>query len=133
MRKPLNCLLIDNDPEDQEIFCLALEEINAGMQCRAVNSGAEALAILDNEPHYLPDFIFIDMNMPLMDGRECLTAVKQRDRLNPVSVYMYSTDANPRVVDEMKSLGAKNLLIKPGSFRLLKDLLSRLLNEHPNS
>ncbi|MGV3529894.1 MAG: response regulator [Flavisolibacter sp.] len=128
MRERTNCFLIDNDPEDQEIFCLALEEITASVHCRTAGSGPEALKLLNGEPAYTPDFIFIDMNMPLMDGRECLTEVKKLSWLNEVPVYMYSTDANPRIVGEMKELGAKDLLIKPGSFKLLKEMLARLLN-----
>ena len=127
MRELTNCFLIDNVPEDQEIFCLALEEIADTVQCRTAGSGPEALKLLNGDRGYQPDFIFIDMNMPLMDGRECLAEVKKLSWLDEVPVYMYSTDANPRIVDEMKGLGARDLLIKPGSFKLLKDMLARLL------
>lgn len=126
MPPPAHCLLIDNDEDDQEIFILALQEVDAGIVCKTFTSGHAAIEALAPVRHYIPTHIFIDMNMPLMDGRECLQAIKKMDHLNQVPVYMYSTAANPATIAEVMALGATDFIVKPASFKTLTERLSTL-------
>lgn len=112
--KTLNCLLIDDDPDDQEIFCMALEEIGKRIKCMFANDGVDALNKL-KENNVLPDFIFIDMNMPRMNGNECLAKIKEESHLKAIPVYMYSTSAEPEAVAETQRLGAAGFIVKPTS------------------
>lgn len=127
MRNELNCLLIDNDEDDQEIFAMALQEINPSITCTVATDCIQAINILTTDLGYLPSFIFIDMNMPLMNGKQCLIEVKKITRLKEVPVYMYSTAANPASIQEVKGLGAQDFIVKPASFRELTNVLSSLL------
>lgn len=125
--KELNpCLLIDNDEDDREIFLLALEKANPNIECTAVASGIQALELLRKHADFLPAFIFIDMNMPLMDGRECLHGIRQIGRLKDVSIYMYSTTADPKTIESLKGLGITDFLIKPSKFNELISMLARV-------
>ena len=59
------CFLIDDDIDDQEIFGLAIKEIDYSIQCTFANDGAEALQKLSTTAlNFLPDYIFLDLNMP---------------------------------------------------------------------
>jgi CheY-like chemotaxis protein len=122
------CLLIDNDEDDRELFALALSELELPIACRSVASGEEALLILDDESTPLPDFIFIDMNMPGMDGPDCLGALREKPRLATIPIYMYSTAADPRIVSGLK--GIAGFIEKPTRFAGLREVLESIINTH---
>lgn len=126
MASPRQCLFIDDDVDDQEFFCDAAQIVDPSILCTFAGNGVEALSKLSNEA-YTPDFIFIDMNMPKMNGRETLAEIRKMERLNAAAVYIYSTAAAPRTTDEMMELGATDFLIKPSSVQGLQDLLGKIL------
>ncbi len=120
------CFLIDDDPDDQEIFMMALEDVGKKIDCICASNCVEALEKLHNEPDYYPDYIFVDINMPKLNGIECLKAIKKLDRLKHVPVYMYSTSADPKIISESKQLGAADFIVKPTTVGKLTSILSTL-------
>jgi CheY-like chemotaxis protein len=125
MKNTKECLLIDDDPDDQEIFRMALREVDKSINCVLANDGIDALTIL-KPPTFTPDFIFIDINMPRMNGIQCLTEIKKLDHLKGARIIMYSTTAQPKVVELSKELGASDFLVKPVSLDLLTEQLSTI-------
>ncbi len=123
------CFLIENDEDDREIFTLALEEVDSSISSIYAENGVKALEMLHNNPDLQPYFIFIDMNMPLMNGVQCLQEIKKIDRLANVPVYIYSTVADPKYVAEVKKLGAVDFVLNPSRYKGLIDILTNLLNE----
>jgi len=83
MVSPRQCLFIDDDADDQEFFCDAALSIDPHITCKFASNGVEAIEQLLDES-FLPDFIFIDMNMPKMNGKETLEEIRKMDRLNAV-------------------------------------------------
>lgn len=117
-------LNVDDDQEDREFFCDALREIDPSITCLTAGGGAEALRLLEKGP-LLPDYIFLDINMPMMDGKQCLKALKGIPRFEVIPVIMYSTSTDTREIKECYKLGAVDFLIKPHSFeKLVNDLTS---------
>ncbi|MBL7933569.1 MAG: response regulator [Bacteroidia bacterium] len=121
-----HCLLIDDDIDDQDIFKWCVKEIGANITCSTVDSGVDALFMLSNQTSYLPDYMFIDMNMSKMNGIECLRKIKEITRLNNSKVFMYSTTAEPRSVKESQELGANDFIVKPAKVSELKITLSKI-------
>ena len=117
-------LNVDDDQEDREFFCDALKEIDPSITCLVAESGTQALSLLQGHMP-LPDFIFLDINMPMMDGKQCLKKLKSVPELEPIPVIMYSTSTNTREIRESYKLGAVDFLIKPSSYdKLVNDLIS---------
>jgi CheY-like chemotaxis protein len=117
-------LNVDDDQEDRDFFCEALREIDPSITCLIAGSGMEALSLLQNQKT-LPDYIFLDINMPMMDGKQCLKALKSIAELQLIPVIMYSTSADTSEIRECYKLGAEDFLIKPHSFeKLVNDLNS---------
>ena len=117
-------LNVDDDHEDREFFCDALREIDPTIICLVAGSGLEALALLKKQA-ILPDYIFLDINMPMMDGKQCLRALKSIPEFMAIPVIMYSTSTDTREIRECYSLGAEDFLIKPHSYeKLVNDLTS---------
>jgi CheY-like chemotaxis protein len=73
--------MIDDDIEDQEIFLEILGEIDVSIKCLNFFNGSDALDQLLSKGTILPDFIFIDLNMPVMNGYEFLKEVKTHTQL----------------------------------------------------
>lgn len=126
MPKPKVCFFIDDDEDDRDFFCTAMQEIDPNMECLFAKDGTDAIDQLTNTT-LVPDYIFIDMNMPLMDGRQCLAVINTIERLREVSIYIYSTSGSPKLVEEILAMGAKEFLIKPTSMNALEHLLREIV------
>lgn len=114
--------MIDDDVDDQEIFALALTQVTDQFHCEVANNGYEALQILTKETN-LPHYIFLDLNMPKMNGKECLKELKKIDRLRHIPVIIYSTSSSLLDVADAHSLGACDFITKPFSIKDLTDTL----------
>jgi CheY-like chemotaxis protein len=122
-------MLIEDDADDQLIFMELLSEISPGFNCIIANNGVEALTQLKNITS-VPDLIFIDLNMPLMNGFECLTRIKMDNRFNKVPVIIFTTSDNPLDQAKTLELGANRFLTKTPNLKLLKKQLMDILVNH---
>ncbi|SHH24361.1 Response regulator receiver domain-containing protein [Chryseolinea serpens] len=119
-------MLIDDDQDDQEIFSMALEDINSDIQCVMASNGIAALEKLKAKKPLIPDYIFIDMNMPRMNGMECLQEIQKLDHLKDADVFMYSTSSDETMIEKSKALGAKDFIVKPPGLALLTEKLMQV-------
>jgi len=119
-------LLVDDDPDDQFIFADTLDEIAKNVECVTANNGVEAIAYL-NTANPIPSLIFLDLNMPFMNGFQCLEQIKKDDKLRHLPVIIYTTSDNPTDEKRAKELSASIFFTKPRNFRLLKGKLLEIL------
>jgi len=122
------CLLVDDDDDDKEIFCMALSETDPSMRCVVASYAVEALQILEDTA-FIPDYIFLDLNMPLMSGKECLQEIRKLPHLNKTPVIIYSTSASPKDIQETRELGASYFITKPSRISVLAQKLAGVLSE----
>ncbi|MFN8346654.1 MAG: response regulator [Spirosomataceae bacterium] len=127
MENAITFFLIDDDDDDQMIFLTALEGISQAIDCKYANDGITALEKLNVDTSFIPDYIFLDLNMPRMNGKECLVEIRKIDRLKQVPTFIYSTSVDPRMVEEVKQFGATDVIIKPTSINALTNILKDLL------
>jgi CheY-like chemotaxis protein len=127
MATSLKCFLIDDDIDDQKIFSIIVEEVDPTILCSFASDGVDALEKLKSGS-IKPDIIFLDVNMPRMDGVECLEKIKQLKNLDAIPIFMYSTTADPNTVMETKKLGAKDFIVKPTSIMELASILTGIFN-----
>jgi CheY-like chemotaxis protein len=124
MNKNLVVLLIDDDQDDQLFFQMAIDELEINVECSFASDGIKGLAML-NDSAFHPDFIFLDINMPRMNGFTCLEKIKNINRLNDVPIYLYSTSADNDLSERCLKLGAAGLIKKEIN---LSDICEKLLN-----
>ncbi|PHS11139.1 MAG: response regulator [Blastopirellula sp.] len=115
--KSIDILVVDDDAGDVLLTKKALNNSKMISNINSVGNGVEALAYLRQEREYedaiRPDLILLDLNMPLKDGREVLTELKQDDNLRLIPVVILTTsDSN---LDILKSydLQASCFVTKP--------------------
>ena|SRR4029079_9606048 len=123
-----NILLIDDDEDDQEIFRTALENVNLDVSCTSLNNASEALDKLRSN-QLQPDLIFLDLNMPVMNGQQFLMEIKNDDELNDIPVVILSTSSHRTTIELTKELGAMDFYSKPDKFEDLIGILKSVLNE----
>jgi CheY-like chemotaxis protein len=119
-------LFVDDDLEEYELFCEALKTFQPSTHCLHAKDGLVALHILERLA-VLPNYIYLDINMPIMDGREFLKEIKADPRLKNIPVIMYSTTSNPSEISNLKKLGATDFVVKPPSFIQLVNYLKTTL------
>jgi CheY-like chemotaxis protein len=127
----ITCLLIEDDLDDQEIFLIALQKVDPGIEYKLANNGVEGLEVLADQS-FLPDFIFIDINMPKMNGIECLAIIHTRERLGNSRKIMLSTSSDSFIAQQCKTLGADEVLIKPPTIWELVRPLQRIIKKTQN-
>ncbi|HLP19169.1 MAG TPA: response regulator [Chitinophagales bacterium] len=113
-----NILLVEDDIDDQSFFINAISTLdNVALQHISIN-GIDAL---DNLLHSttLPDLIFMDINMPLMNGLECLAEIIKNPYLRNIPVIMLSTSAQQATLT--RAMGACAFIQKPSSEELLRN------------
>lgn len=122
--KKLHVFIADDDPEDIELFKLALHEIAENVKVSVAKDGVE---LLDFLKVVIPDIIFLDINMPCMNGLDCLAAIRSQRDLQDVPVIIYSTAAGKEDIYKSYILGANRYIKKPVYFESIKKQLAQTL------
>ena len=123
-------LLVDDDMDDQDIFKTALSECAQSVAFTTANNGEEALHKLNGNNTY-PDIIFLDINMPILNGFDTLVQIKKQEKLRHIPVFIYSTSVLPEDIERARQLGAADCVRKPSGFMELCGFIITLLDQHP--
>jgi len=120
-------LLADDDIDDTEMFCEALAVVDKDVICHCAKNGREALKIL-SDLNEKPQLIFLDLNMPVLSGWDCLKIIKKDLRFKEIPVIMISTSSHQNDMHTASELGAICYFVKPNSFTDLKNVLDEIIS-----
>jgi len=124
---PVRILLVEDNPGDVRLTMEAFKDGEVGNPMDVVKDGVEALAYLRQEGAYrdkpLPDLILLDLNLPRMDGREVLAAVKADSRLKRIPVVVLTTSAAEQDVQKSYLLQASCFITKPVDFNKFSEVV----------
>ena len=119
-------LLVDDDADDRMFFKDAVSEINPSVICELSSNGQEALSRLTFAP--LPKMIFLDLNMPIMNGLDCLNEIKNSRTIKDIPVIIFTTTSDQNAMKRSYEMGAAAYFRKPNDFPSLMEKLKSLLN-----
>ena len=119
-----NILLAEDDEDDYVLFCEATKEFRSLVKINWVRDGEELMTELKRDK---TDIIFLDINMPLKNGFECLTEIRSDDSLKKIPVIIYSTADDSHLVNWMYNAGANLYLCKPTEFKKLKSRIHKAI------
>ena len=108
----------------------AIAEVNDTLSLHYYDNAMDAMKELIDEKAYLPDLVFLDLNMPMISGWECLRQIKSEESIKRVPVIIYSTSSVEKEKELAHSLGAAGFIIKPDDYKILKELLQKQLATH---
>ena len=117
-------LLIDDDEDEREFFSLAITKVQGIGKCVYANSAEQGMRFINT---ILPDVIFLDINMPKINGFECLTAIRKMENFKKVPVILYSTGCNEIIRKQALTLGATDCISKSDSINHLAETLQKIL------
>lgn len=122
--------MADDDSDDREFFADALLEIEPDVVLKQVPDGMhlmdDLVALANSE---IPEFVFLDINMPGKSGLECLAEIRSSGgELKDVNIVMLSTSSDPGNIQKASELGATFYAVKPNCFERLKSLLEEVLS-----
>ncbi len=132
MTEIITFLLVDDDKDDTSLFEEMLQQINSAVRFRWAKDGQEALDQLRTGDSF-PDLIFLDLNMPRMDGKEFLARVKADEKIRDIPVVIYTTSSQSRDVEETMQSGAACYIAKPSNIKELKAILSSIVESIPHN
>jgi len=118
-------LLIDDDADELEVFTEALRSVDKNIQCSQAKDLGEALAFLNDSS---PAYIFIDYNMPRLNGLECVVEIKKIEKLGNSKIILYSNYISEEMNEKAISLGAYKCVKKPNMINVLIKNLKDILN-----
>jgi CheY-like chemotaxis protein len=120
---PFRVLLADDDSDDRFFFARTLSELPIPTQLTTIEDGEELMNYLTENHNMLPDIIFVDLNMPKKNGIECLSEIKNTEKLKLLPVVMISTSVLDDVADLIYEAGAHYYVRKTNVADLKKNLL----------
>ncbi len=125
--KRLNLLLADDDEDDRMLFEEAFFEVAHECSIILLKEGRELLEYLYHPQFVKPDIIFLDLNMPIINGYKCLEEIRSDSRLDDIFIVMNTTTASQKEINRVYEQGANLFLIKPNSYNDLKRSIEAIL------
>jgi CheY-like chemotaxis protein len=122
-------LVVDDDADDRDLFREALCETDKEVRYTCACNGIEAVELLSRPNIVLPDFIFLDLNMPRLDGRGCLIRLRRMPWLQSITVVIFTTSRLAEDGAEFKQLGADLCITKPLLYDDLKKTIRFVISE----
>ena len=124
---PLQILQAEDDEDDRVLFAWALKK--AGIQAEIVYAceGAECMKKLET---YLPEVIFLDINMAGMNGKDCLKLIRQQQKFDAIPVIIATTSDHESDVNDTFQSGASLFVVKPFRAEDLVMLLKRIFTDN---
>ena len=126
-------ILADDDRDDHDFFKTALQEIDPTKKLNIVTDGAQLLALLE---HYVPDLIFLDLDMPCKNGLECLKEIRTNTVLHNLPVVVFSSTSRPANITTAYEMGGNLFFIKPSNYNDLVVAIRSILSmdwSNPNA
>ena len=128
--RPLQLLLVDDDPGDVALICDALTKYKQQIEVHTAADGIEALEFLRRDEGHAgaprPDLILLDLNMPRMDGREVLAVIKQDPQWVTIPVVVLTTSEQPDDITASYTAHANAYVTKPLDLDQLDHAVSQI-------
>ena len=126
----LSILIIDDDQDDIDLFREAALALDSNIKIDSATSVEEALNFL-NKSSPSPNYIFLDLNMPKMNGKECIAILKKDPRFKSIPLAVYTTSKLPNDLEQSRTRGAEYFITKPTRLSDLTNAISEVINNLP--
>lgn len=116
-------LIAEDDPDDVEIFEMALNELGLSYVIRHAKNGDLLFVLLKER---IPYILFLDIRMPCKDGVACIIEIRKHREYDRLPVIMYTSHQSKKIMDNCFRGGANFYMQKPGSLRELTEKLRKV-------
>ena len=123
----LKILLVDDDEDDRQFFADALDSLDMKTELVQLTNGEECLDYMVAHKEDCPNLLFLDLNMPIMNGFQCLEQIRKHESFKDVIIAIYSTSSAEKDIEDTFNKGANIYITKPSSFKDLKNSLRQVI------
>ena len=123
----MKIVLIDDDRDDGQLFKEVLAEIDSRIEFIHHEEPRHGVERLLDESDKIPNMIFLDINMPIINGWQCLKEFKKHEHLRNIPVIVYSTSSQQKEKEIANDLGAAGFFTKPDDYIQLKRILESVV------
>ena len=123
----LKILLVDDDEDDRQFFAEALDSLDMNTELVQLTNGEACLEYMENKKDDCPNLLFLDLNMPIMNGFQCLEQIRKQKVFKDVIIAIYSTSSAEKDIEDTFNKGANIYITKPSSFKDLKNSLRQVI------
>jgi CheY-like chemotaxis protein len=117
-------VLADDDPDHGFLFQIVLRQVDPSKNLTIVKDGAQLMQLLNR---YVPDLLFLDLNMPCKNGYECLVEIRQRPHLQKLPIVVYSSSTQMTDIQKSYVHKADLYMVKPFNALHLINALDSIL------
>lgn len=125
-REKIKVIFTDDDQDDCNLFAEALERTEINHQLQVFNDGLQLLNHLKDSDD-MPHILFLDLNMPFMNGLESLREIRKIEKYKNLTIAIYSTSASEKDQEETFVAGANIYIKKPNDFLVLNKVIKEVL------
>ncbi|GAB3338122.1 response regulator [Larkinella ripae] len=125
MNPKYRIIITDDDDDDRLLFKSVVDKSWLDCEVLFASDGVELLEHLNANPRQLPALIFLDLNMPRMDGFTTLNELRANPAYRAIPVLVLTTSSLPEHITRCYELGANSYLIKPSSYQQLSYLIDQ--------
>jgi CheY-like chemotaxis protein len=118
-------VIAEDDDDDYYLFSVAISETSYKVVLNRAENGKVLLQLLEKE---LPSIVFLDLLLPVLDGQQCLKAIRSNKRYDNVPVIAYTSLKDLESIEYCYREGSNLFVIKPSSYADLKKVLERILS-----
>ncbi|MBP6730825.1 MAG: response regulator [Chitinophagales bacterium] len=123
----VHIFLADDDTDERVLFHEAIRLNAIEAELSVAGNGSELLELLLSMPVNATRLVFLDLNMPIKNGYDCLREIRQHETLRTLPVIIYSTSNNQKDINDTFEAGADFYLHKPSSFNDLQSAMRKLI------
>ena len=120
-----NIIFADDDEDDRNVFQYVINELDGDIRIEFVSNG---LQLVDLLKHYMPDMIFLDLEMPYKNGLQCLVEMREHPQLKALPVIVFSSTTRPANIQTAYEMGAHLFLMKASTVQEYKKALQTILH-----
>jgi CheY-like chemotaxis protein len=121
-------LIVDDDEDDRSLFSEALKIVDKSYRLTTAINGEQAIHMLSTDT-LLPEYIFLDINMPGINGWQCFVSIRKMEHLKQVPVIIYTTSLENDYYKKLKELGELYFITKPSRFSDIKKAILHVINK----
>ncbi len=123
----INIILTDDDTDEYELFKDAFDNLKVKCNLNYFHNGKELIDYMNKPDMEIPDILFLDLNMPIMNGMECLRLIRADQKFRNLPIAIYSTSSSEK--DQLETfMGGANIYIKkPDNFDEMKRILKHVM------
>lgn len=129
----ISVLIVEDDSDDLFICQEALKGTQYRYCLAQAMNGRQLVEMMLGKGEFQnlekpnPDFVILDINMPIMDGLEALSVLKEKGALADIPVYILTTSINPAHKEKAQKLGAKRFFSKPSNMKGFQDIFQEII------